>query len=227
MRRGLRGLSTVLILVGVLLLADVAVTLAWQEPLSALYSKLTQDALADDLHTLEAAPPTAAEQRALARLRDDKAKAAFLARSLRRRTEDGDAIGRISMPTIDASWVFVEGTGGSDLRKGPGHYPATAFPGLPGTVAIAGHRTTYAAPFRDLDKLDPGDEIRLRMPYGDFFYEVERTRVVAPDAIWVTRSVGYERLVLSACHPKYSAAKRIVAFARLERTVLRRGARSR
>ena len=227
MRRGLRGLSTVLILVGVLLLAVVGVTLAWQEPLSALYSKLRQDALESDLHTLETAPPSAAEQSALAQLRDDKAKAAFLARSLRRRTDSGDAIGRISMPAIDASWVFVEGTGGADLRKGPGHYPTTALPGLPGTVAIAGHRTTYAAPFRNLDKLEEGDELRLRMPYGDFSYEVERTRIVTPDALWVTRSVGYERLVLTACHPKYSAAKRIVVFAKLGRFTLRRSARSR
>ena len=215
-----------MILAGVLLLADVAVTLAWQEPLSALYGKLRQDALADDLRRLEDAPATAVEQRALARLRDERAKVAFLARSLRRRSGEGDAIGRVVFPSLHESWVMVEGTGAADLRKGPGHYPDTSFPGLPGTVAVAGHRTTYLAPFRDLDRLKSGDRIELRMPYATFVYDYERTRVVTPDSLWVTRDAGYERLVLSACHPKYSAAKRIVVFARLRQATLR-SARSR
>jgi sortase A len=121
---------------------------------------------------------------------------------------------------------MVEGTDAPDLRKGPGHYPDTSFPGLPGTVAVAGHRTTYLAPFRDLDKLHRGDTIELRMPYATFVYDYERTRVVTPDSLWVTNDVGYQRLVLSACHPKYSAAKRIVVFAKLRDATLR-DARSR
>ena len=56
------------------------------------------------------------------------------------------------------------------------------------------------------------------MPYGRFAYRVERTRIVAPTATWVTRRVAYDRLVLTACHPLYSAAERIVVFARLERS---------
>ncbi len=98
---------------------------------------------------------------------------------------------------------------------GPGHYPGTPLPGTHGTVAIAGHRTTYGAPFRRLDQLGRGDRIELRMPYGTFVYSVERRRIVAPTAVWVTRSTSYDRLILSACHPLYSAAKRIVVFARL------------
>lgn len=226
MRRALRGLSTVMILAGILLLADVAVTLAWQEPLSALYGKLRQNELAGDLEKLETVPPTVPERRALARLENQKAKMAFLARSLRRRTDGGDAIGRVVFPSLDDNWVFVEGTDASDLRKGPGHYPSTSFPGLPGTVAVAGHRTTYLAPFRDLDRLRRGDTVELRMPYATFVYDYERTRIVTPDSLWVTRDAGYERLVLSACHPKYSAAKRIVVFARLKSATLR-SARSR
>jgi sortase A len=221
MRRALRGLSTVLILAGVLLLADVGVTLAWQEPLSALYGKFRQDALSNDLEKLEALPPSVSEQRALGRLEDQKAKIAFLARSLRRRTGDGDAIGRVVFPSLSENWVFVEGTRASDLRKGPGHYPDTSFPGLPGTVAVAGHRTTYLAPFRDLDRLKRGDKIELRMPYATFVYQFEHKRIVTPDSLWVTRDVGYQRLVLSACHPKYSAAKRIVVFAELKSATLR------
>jgi sortase A len=80
-------------------------------------------------------------------------------------------------------------------------------------VAIAGHRTTYGAPFHDLDDLERGDQIELVMPYGRFEYRVERTRIVPPTATWVTDRVDHDRLVLSACHPLYSAAQRIVVFA--------------
>jgi sortase A len=111
---------------------------------------------------------------------------------------------------------MVEGTGTSDLRLGPGHYPSTALPGRQGTVAVAGHRTTYGAPFRHLDSVHKGDRVELRMPYGDFTYRVERTQIVPSTAVWVVRPVGYDRLVLSACHPLYSAAQRIIVFARLE-----------
>jgi sortase A len=111
--------------------------------------------------------------------------------------------------------LFVQGTDPGSLEKGPGHYPSTALPGLGQTVAIAGHRTTYLAPFRHIDALRPGDRISLQMPYGRFVYTVEYRRIVIPSAWWVTRNVGYDRLVLSACNPLYSAAQRIVVFARL------------
>jgi sortase A len=114
--------------------------------------------------------------------------------------------------------VFVEGTDAGDLRRGPGHYPATPLPGQRGTVAIAGHRTTYGAPFRKIDKLRPRDAIVITMPYGRFTYRVERTRIVKPTDVWVTQPVSYARLILSACHPLYSAAQRIVVFARLVRS---------
>jgi sortase A len=88
-------------------------------------------------------------------------------------------------------------------------------------VAIAGHRTTYLAPFRNIDDFKPRDRITLEMPYGRFDYEVERTRIVKPNALWVTKRVAYDRLVLSACHPLYSASERIVVFARLVSTAPR------
>ena len=218
LRTLLRQLSTILIMSGLLLLADVGATLVWQEPVSALYAEYRQEALADDLDDLSEPTLGAAEAEALERLPLDRDRAAFLARALKRRTETGEAVGRIRIPEAGVSDVVVEGTDGGSLRKGPGHYPETPLPGIRGTVAIAGHRTTYGAPFRDLDKLEPGDEISVEMPYGRFVYGVERTRIVEPTATWVTRRVGYDRLVLTACHPKYSAAQRIVIFARLERS---------
>ncbi len=215
MRRAVRAVSSVLIVAGALLIADAGVTLVWQEPISALIASIRQDELSDQLDRIERAGPTAAERAALAQLRDSRRRMAFLARTQRRRARDGDPIGRIALPTIGAKYVVVQGTSTADLHKGPGHYPATTFPGLPGTVAIAGHRTTYGAPFHDLDELRPGDRIELRMPYGTFAYAVERQRIVPPSATWVTRDVGEDRLVLTACHPLFSAAKRIVVFARL------------
>lgn len=214
----LRQLSTIFILAGLLLLIDVGLTLVWQEPVSKVYADWRQDALADDLDEISGQDLKPAEVKALERLPLDTERAAFLARALKRRTDTGDPIGRIRIPEIGVNRVVVEGTDGGSLRKGPGHYPETPFPGIRGTVAIAGHRTTYGAPFNEVDKLERGDEVVVEMPYGRFVYRVERQQIVEPTATWVTRRVGHDRLVLTACHPKYSAAQRIVIFARLVRT---------
>lgn len=220
MRRVLRTLSTLLIVAGVLLLADAGATLLWQEPVSSIYGRVQQGKLEQKLTEIEKAPLAAVDQRALRRL-DAGRRLAFAARALARRSDPGDPLGRIRIPAIGVSEVFVEGTEAGDLRRGPGHYPATPLPGRRGTVAIAGHRTTYGAPFHDVDRLHRGDRIELDMPYGRFTYRVERTQIVAPTATEVTDRVSFDRLVLSACHPLYSAAKRIIVFARLERAQAR------
>ena len=220
-RRALRAFSSVLIVAGAILLADAVATLLWQEPVSAVYAHFQQGELGDQLVELEQAPLAPAEKRALAKIPDPKRRLAFRARSLRAAAEAGDPMGRIVIPAIGVSDVFVQGTGSGDLRKGPGHYPATPLPGERGTVAIAGHRTTYGAPFRNVDKLDRGDRIELRMPYARFTYRVERTKIVPPTELSVTDRVDHDRLVLSACHPLYSAAQRIIVFARLDASVPR------
>jgi sortase A len=217
LRRALRALSTVMIVAGLILLADAGLTLVWQEPVSAFYAQVQQGRLDDELQELEETPLAPHEERALKKIPNPTRRLAFRARALDRRLEPGDPMGRIVMPSIGVDEVFVEGTGAGDLRTGPGHYPETPFPGERGTVAIAGHRTTYGAPFRDVDKLDRGDAIELRMPYGRFLYRVERTRIVEPTETSVIDRVDHDRLVLSACHPLYSAAQRIIVFARLER----------
>ena len=213
-RRSLRALSTVLIVSGSLLIVDAGLTLVWQEPLSALYAELNQQALAGELGELENL--TELQLRSLERLRTERRRIAFLARALRREAKAGDPIGRISAPRMGADFVVVEGTDGATLRKGPGHYPDTTMPGLAGTVAVAGHRTTYQAPFRHLDRMRKGDPIVVQTPYGRFTYRTELRRIVSPTAYdYVTRRVGHDRLALTACHPLYSAAQRIVVFARL------------
>jgi sortase A len=201
--------------VGGLLLLDAVVTLVWQEPVSALYSKLQQGRLDDRLAQLEDQRPTSVDRKVLAHLGNLDRRMAYAARMLDRRTHDGQPLGRIRMRSIGVNSVVVAGTDTASLRLGPGHYPGTPLPGSPGTVAIAGHRTTYGAPFRHVDKLARGDRIELKMPYGTFTYAVDHRRIVLPTATWVTRRVGHDQLILSACHPPYSAAKRIVVFARL------------
>ena len=223
-RRALRALSTVLIAAGVLMLADAAATVLWLEPVTALQTSLRQHGLRADLRHLEKAAPTPMESRALAGLHDSDRRIRVLARSLQRRTAPGDAIARLKIPRLGSDVVVVKGSDPADLRKGPGTYDDTPLPGLGGTTAIAGHRTTYLAPFRHLDDLRRGDRITVEMPYGTFTYRVQRTRIVSPAAIKVLRDVGYARLVLSACHPLFSAAQRIIVVARLTAVVPLRAA---
>jgi sortase A len=216
LRSLLRTLSTALIVAGVLCLLDAGVTLLWQEPVTALYAWLQQRGLAGDLNRLDRAAPTADERAVLARLNAERLRIAFLARELRRSAKPGSAVGRIEIPRLHAGYVVVAGTSTAALIKGPGIYEQTTFPGAPGTVGIAGHRTTYLAPFHDINHVRPGDPITITMPYAQLTYRVERVRIVLPTALWVIRYRGYDRLVLSACHPLFSASHRIVVFARLQ-----------
>jgi sortase A len=191
-RAVLRFVASVMIVSGTLLIADAAVTLLWQEPLSWFLAQRQQALLEDALAT----PPR---------------------RVVERNPLSGDAIGRITIPSIDVAEYVVEGTSKGDLRKGPGHYRSTPLPGERGTTAIAGHRTTYGAPFRRLDDVRKGERVFVDMPYGRFVYRVQRTRIVDDQDTSVLRRRRYDRLVLTACHPLYSAAERIVTFARFVR----------
>jgi sortase A len=218
--RALRLLAALLIFTGVLALIDAGTTLLWQEPISALIAKLKQDHLSGALRNVERAAPTPPEQRTLASLADEQARIAFLAGELQRHAGDGGAVGRIVIPRIGASYVVVKGTDPEALQSGPGIYSETSFPGIAGTTAIAGHRTTYLAPFRDINLLVRGNRILLNMPYARITYTVIGHQVVAPtDVQAAVGRVGYSRLVLSACTPLFSAAKRLLVFARLTRTV--------
>ena len=219
-RRAQRLLAYALIGAGALALTDAGVTLVWQEPLTALYAKFRQDHLSGVLHAIERAAPTPVERRTLASLPDERRRVAFLAHELERHAKDGGAVGRIVIPRVGASYVIVKGTGTEELKSGPGIYPETSFPGITGTTAIAGHRTTYLAPFRHIDSLRPGNTILLEMPYAHFTYTVIGHEIVAPtDVHAAVGHVGYSRLVLSACTPLFSAAKRLLVFAHLTRTV--------
>ncbi|MBV9006602.1 MAG: class E sortase [Solirubrobacterales bacterium] len=219
MRRLIRDISSVLIISGLLLVIDAGVTLIWQEPVTAVVAMIKQGQINKRYLSFRTTPLTPVERHALVSLKTLEQRVSFLARREARQVGPGDAIGRIMISKIAASYDVVQGTDDASLQKGPGHYPSTALPGLGQTVAIAGHRTTYLAPFRHIDALKRGDRIVLQMPYGRFTYAVQWHLIVAPTALWITHNVGYERLVLSACNPLYSAAQRIVVFARLSAVV--------
>jgi sortase A len=128
---------------------------------------------------------------------------------------EGDAVARIRIPAIGVDKIVVEGVTLSDLKKGPGRYPDSPLPGQPGNAAIAGHRTTYGAPFNRIDELRPGDEILVTTQQGAFRYEMSEQQIVSPSQVEVLDDFGDNRLTLTACHPKYSARQRIVVVAKL------------
>jgi sortase A len=126
----------------------------------------------------------------------------------------GEAVAIIRIPKIDVDVVVVEGTGTEDLKKGPGHYANTAYPWEDtGRVGIAGHRTTYGSPFWSLDELVPGDRIVLATEYGIFEYRVTETRIIHPSDGSVLEQTDEPSLVLTTCHPRFSAAQRLIVFA--------------
>lgn len=245
MRRALRIFSVSLITAGLVILADVGVTVAWEEPISAAYSSIQQgkaqsdlDAVSEEFAALlgdeETAPPPLDEDPADAGAGQRPEPTGPSAAKVRKEAERladafegqmaiGQAMGKIIAPTISVDQVFANGDDSATLQQGPGHYPDTAIPGQGATIGIAGHRSTYGAPFRHIDRAKRGDEIFLEMPYGNFTYTVQKTEIVQPTELSVVDDVGYERLVLTACHPVYSAAERYVVFARLSEIELPNG----
>ncbi|HLV71746.1 MAG TPA: class E sortase [Vulgatibacteraceae bacterium] len=147
------------------------------------------------------------------------------------RVKLGEGLAMIRIPRFGEDWryVIVEGVEREDLRKGPGHYPGTALPGEVGNFVVSGHRTTYSAPFNRLGELRRGDEILIDTREEQYVYTVTDRKIVKPSATEVTAPVpGHpkrrptERLItLTTCHPKYSAAQRMIIFGELESAVPR------
>ena len=222
----LRALPVVLLVVGALLLIEGAFTVLWKEPFSAIFAAQTQNALGEDLEKLErenAAAEAAAARSKEAAVRYQRKRAV----ALNRDTGIGEPTGRLRIKRLGLNEVVVQGTDDTTLQAGPGHYTQTPLPGQKGnwTVGIAGHRTTYGAPFRRINELKRGDEIVYTMPYGRFTYEVEGTKIVDDSETGVFVPKGYNRIALTACHPLYSAAQRIIAYGKLKKSEPLGGAR--
>jgi sortase A len=130
----------------------------------------------------------------------------------------GDAVALLQIPKIGLEKAVVEGTGVPDLKKGPGHYVGTPMPGQSGNAAIAGHRTTYGAPFWSLDELAPGDKIMVTTRQGRFTYVVDGSQVIKPSQNEVLRNEDGNHLTLTTCNPRFSARQRLVVKATLAGT---------
>jgi sortase A len=211
----MRLLGTLLVVAGSLTLVWAVLVWQWMDPFTALYTKWKQHQLAAQYDKRAAAfrPPSgvgstlAAEQRAVAR-------EAF---AYRHEVTRGEAIGRIKIPRLGLDMVLVNGTDHETLKKGPGRYLGSYMPGEHELVYIAGHRTTYLAPFAHIDSLRLGDRVTFELPYATFLYEIRWHDIVPADDVDRLSSHHREVLALQACHPRFFASHRYIAYAILIR----------
>src|ERR671938_476497 len=206
MRRGARILGTLMVVGGVLTLLWVVVVWQWQDPFTALYTRWEQHRLASSyderftrFHPLQPAGDS---------LADERLTIAREATRYRRGSKRGEAIGRIKVPRLGLNMILVNGTDHDTLEKGPGRDLRTYMPGQGQLVYIAGHRTTYLAPFSHIDSMRTGDQVTLEVPYGTFVYRVTGHRIVRSDDLSVLQSHGREQVILQACHPRFFATHR-------------------
>ena len=214
MRRFARLLGGILAAIGLLTLIWVFVVWRWQDPFTGLYTRWEQHKLAQQLqHELATQPwPKFVRSESLAA----EARAIELAAARFRRTaKAGQAIGRIIVPRLGLNMVLVNGTDEASLERGPGRDLRSFMPGQTRLIYIAGHRTTFLAPFSRINEIQPGDRIRLDMPYAAFVYRAFRHVIVPAHDLAVLRSPRHELLALQACHPRFFATHRYIVYAHL------------
>jgi sortase A len=221
-RRLIRLSGTLMVIAGSLLLVWAVLVWRWQDPFTALYTRWEQRDLAQEyeerLEQFEAQTPVRRVKATVS-----PTVIAEQARTYRLGLGEGDAIGRLKIPKLDLNMIVVNGTETKTLRKGPARHKRTFLPGEGELIYIAGHRTTYSAPFSDIDDLQPGDRVRLELPYATVEYTVRSHRIVEAHEISVLRSRGREELALQACWPRFFASHRYIAYARPVRVIPRRG----
>jgi sortase A len=220
MRRPMRTLGTFLALAGALTLVWALLVWQWQDPFTALYTKWKQRQLTSQYNKLNRSFPQAISNESPSA---ERRSIALAAKRYRLSAKRGQAIGRLRIPRMGVNMIFVNGTDHDSLKKGPGRDGRTFMPGENRLVYIAGHRTTYLAPFSDIDSLRQGDRVTLEVPYGTFVYTVTRHRIVKATDLSVLRSPRHELLELQACHPRFFASHRYIAYARLARVEPRGG----
>jgi sortase A len=234
-----RIFGTGLISTGAGLLIFVFVTIVWGDPFTRISEASAQRELQQQFNSRFSTDPQALQAQPL-NARETQRLAARYRASLK----SSEVAGRLIIPKIGLRKYVVKGATPEPLKRGPGFYDfPPRFPGSGKPVAIAGHRTTHGAPFLNVDKLKAGDEIIVDLPYARFTYKVTKTRIITPRD-WSIINIGAaernsataqsmrttrrcpggtcEHLVLTACHPKYSAAQRIAIFARPSKVELRR-----
>jgi sortase A len=223
MRGAVRALGTLLIAAGVLGLVWALLVWRWQDPFTAVYTHLEQRKLASGYEEQVAAfdrreatrAPQPSEQPAAATpsLADLRRRIRSDARRYRSTLTRGAPVGRLIVPRLGLNMLVVNGTDHDSLTKGPGRYLGSFMPGQGELVYVAGHRTTYSAPFSRIERLRPGDRVTFELPYATFAYRIARSVIVPATALEVLRSRGREVLALQACHPRFFASHRYIAYA--------------
>lgn len=208
-----------MIVAGVLMLAWAFTVWRWEDPFTALLNRFDQRELSQNLDRrfdsfVPAPEPTAPEPTAPATASSKRPSLPRSAAKWERSSRPGDAVARLRIPRLGLSSVVVNGTDHNSLKRGPGRYLKSAMPGEGELVYIAGHRTTYGAPFARIDRLERGDKVFLELPYGTFEYAVTGHRIVTASKTSELKSRGFEQLALQACHPRFFASERYIVYAR-------------
>jgi sortase A len=220
-RKATRTLGTLLLVGGVAVLAWVVLVWQWQDPFTALYTTWKQHQLSQsyDRRVREYRPPqqieSVAKAQSATRAGAIAAEVRAEARQYRLDSKRGQAIGRLRVPRLGLNMVLVDGTDDSSLQKGPGLDRRTYMPGEGQLVYIAGHRTTYLAPFAHIERMRAGDPVTIEVPYATFVYRVFTTQIVKATDMAALRSSGREIVKLQACHPRFFASHRYIVSARL------------
>ena len=210
-------LSTLLLVIGIGVLAWTATVYLWKDPFTTAYTAYEQRRLEENLdRQFESWKPSPelVVQPGKPKPKPERDDVSREAKRFRLASEDGDAIARLRVPRLGINIVVIDGTDAGDLRRGPGRHRETFMPGEGELVYVAGHRTTYGAPFSDIDQLEVGDTISIELPYGSVEYHVTSHRIVDDNDLSVLESRDREELVLQACHPRFFASQRYLVYAR-------------
>ena len=225
LRKFARIFGILLIAAGLLMGIWVLVVWQWKDPFTSIYTWWEQrhlvskyDERVRSYRTTAPTPPgVRVSPEAIRRTLARQAKAYRLA------SHPGEAIGRLQVPRLGLNIIVVNGTDEGSLAKGPGRDLHTFMPGEGKLTYVAGHRTTYLAPFADIDTLRKGDPVTFSLPYGVFHYRITGHVIVPADDLSRLNSRGYEQLALQACHPRFFATHRYIAYARPKSVTLPNG----
>ena len=128
-----------------------------------------------------------------------------------------DVVGRLTILSANINHYVVFGATNKKLEYGPGYILGTSLPGTGGNFAIAGHRTTYGAPFGNLDRVQVGETIIFQTNTNQYKYQVIEVKIVSPEDNYVLENYGDDRITLTTCHPKFSAKQRLIVIGQLEK----------
>jgi len=215
MRKLTRVLGTLMVVTGLGLLAWAVTVWQWQDPFTAAVHEYEQRELTDSFERrLQLAAPPQPVARPVATPAQIRRGVKGDAIAWRKASQRGDAIARLRIPRLGVNEILVNGTDSSTLKRGPGRYLPSGMPGEGKLVYVAGHRTTFGAPFSRIDRMKQGDSVYVELPYGTIEYVVTGHRIVAATELSVLRSRGYEQLALQACHPRFFASQRYIVYAK-------------